>query len=82
MREIFQQVAANMQAIADRPEYLDDIKAAINLLGEAMRADKKLLVFGNGGSAADAEHIAAEFVCRFAYDRPALPAIALPTNGA
>ena len=40
----------------------------------------KLLIAGNGGSAADAQHIAAEFVSRFFYDRPGLPAIALTTD--
>src|SRR6202051_3999109 len=40
----------------------------------------KVLLFGNGGSAADAQHIAAEFVGRFAFDRPALPALALNVN--
>jgi D-sedoheptulose 7-phosphate isomerase len=41
---------------------------------------RKLLLCGNGGSAADAQHIAAEFVGRFAFDRPALPALALSVN--
>ena len=40
----------------------------------------KLILFGNGGSAADAQHIAAEFVSRFGFDRPALPAIALTVD--
>lgn len=40
----------------------------------------KIVLFGNGGSAADAQHIAAEFVGRFAFDRPALPALALSVN--
>jgi D-sedoheptulose 7-phosphate isomerase len=40
----------------------------------------KVILFGNGGSAADAQHIAAEFVGRFAFDRPALPALALSVN--
>jgi D-sedoheptulose 7-phosphate isomerase len=47
---------------------------------DALRAGRKLLFFGNGGSAADAQHLAAEFVNRFAIDRPALPAIALTTD--
>jgi D-sedoheptulose 7-phosphate isomerase len=47
---------------------------------EAFRQGNKLLLFGNGGSAADAQHIAAEFVGRFAFDRPALPALALSVN--
>jgi D-sedoheptulose 7-phosphate isomerase len=80
MKEIFREVAANMQAIAETPDYLAAVNAAIDLVSSALTVQKKLLVFGNGGSAADAEHIAAEFVCRFAYDRPALPALALSTN--
>ena len=50
------------------------------VLIESLRAGHKLLLFGNGGSAADAQHIAAEFVGRFAFDRPALPALALSVN--
>jgi D-sedoheptulose 7-phosphate isomerase len=53
-------------------------------IAEAIRASLaaggKLLLFGNGGSAADAQHIAAEFVCRFSRDREALAAIALTTD--
>ena len=81
-RQIFTDVAANMTAITEHPTFLDNVDRAIEVLVDAMRANRKLLVFGNGGSASDAEHIAAEFVCRFAYDRPALPAIALVTNNA
>jgi D-sedoheptulose 7-phosphate isomerase len=47
---------------------------------EALRGGGKLLLFGNGGSAADAIHIAAEFVGRYLLDRPPLPAIALVAN--
>jgi D-sedoheptulose 7-phosphate isomerase len=47
---------------------------------ESMRHGGKLLIFGNGGSAADAQHLAAEFVNRFLIDRPPLPAIALTTD--
>ena len=46
----------------------------------ALRQGNKILLLGNGGSAADAQHIAAELVGRFAFDRPALPAIALSVN--
>jgi D-sedoheptulose 7-phosphate isomerase len=49
-------------------------------LVRALRGGKKLVVFGNGGSAADAQHFAAELVGRFESERPALPAIALTTN--
>lgn len=47
---------------------------------EAFRKGRKLLLFGNGGSAADAQHLAAEFVNRFRANRAALPAIALTTD--
>jgi D-sedoheptulose 7-phosphate isomerase len=50
------------------------------VLIKALREGNKALLFGNGGSAADAQHIAAEFVGRFAFDRPALPALALSVN--
>lgn len=50
------------------------------ILVDAFQQGSKVLLFGNGGSAADAQHIAAEFVGRFALDRPALPALALSVN--
>jgi len=53
---------------------------AADTISTALRGGKKLLLFGNGGSAADAQHIAAEFVGRFIPDRPALPAISLVTD--
>jgi D-sedoheptulose 7-phosphate isomerase len=50
------------------------------ILIDSLGAGNKLILMGNGGSAADAQHIAAEFVGRFAFDRPALPALALSVN--
>lgn len=47
---------------------------------ECYKADKKVMLAGNGGSAADSQHIAAEFVSRFFFDRPGLSAIALTTD--
>jgi D-sedoheptulose 7-phosphate isomerase len=47
---------------------------------DAFRQGNKIIAFGNGGSAGDAQHIVAEFVGRFAFDRPALPALALSVN--
>jgi len=49
-------------------------------ISQAFTADRKLMICGNGGSAADAQHIAAEFVNRFVLERPPLPAIALTTD--
>ena len=81
LRTLFRDVAENMGRVADSA-YVDRVAAAIDLLDEAFRSGHKLLVFGNGGSAADAQHLVAELVGRFASDRRALPAIALTTNQA
>ena len=62
-------------------ESADDIQRAAEIIVGALKAGGKLLVFGNGGSAADAQHIAGELVNRFLQQRRALPAIALTTDG-
>lgn len=59
---------------------LETLTQAIDVLVRAFQRGNKLLLFGNGGSAADAQHIAAEFVNRFMIERPPLPAIALTTD--
>lgn len=59
---------------------IDSIIEASKLLADAFNRGNKLLLFGNGGSACDASHIAAEFVNRFKRERPAFPAIALNTD--
>ncbi|MGQ9693536.1 MAG: D-sedoheptulose-7-phosphate isomerase [Thermodesulfobacteriota bacterium] len=56
------------------------LSQVVKLIVEAFKAGNKLLLFGNGGSAADAQHIAAEFVNRYLIERPPLPAIALTTD--
>lgn len=56
------------------------VKEAANVLLSAINNGGKVLVCGNGGSAADAQHFAAEFVCRYKDDRPPLAAIALTVN--
>ena len=58
----------------------DSIAAAVMMLVDALRNGKKVLLMGNGGSAADAQHFAAEMVGRFLLERRALPAIALTTD--
>ena len=62
----------NAAAIAD----------VVTAIAAALRAGNKVILFGNGGSATDASHVAAEFVNRFLLDRPPLPAIALNTDPA
>lgn len=59
---------------------LNRIVAAVGAVTTALKAGHKILLFGNGGSAADAQHLAAEFVNRFVIERPPLPAIALTTD--
>jgi D-sedoheptulose 7-phosphate isomerase len=61
-------------------ENVDKIVDVVQLIAQAFREGKKVILFGNGGSAADASHIAAEFVNRFLIERPPLPAIALNTD--
>ncbi len=53
---------------------------AASMIVDAFNNENKLMIFGNGGSAADAQHIAAEFVNRFMIERPPLPALALTTD--
>ncbi len=57
-----------------------EIAEAARMVIDALRAGGRVILFGNGGSAADAQHIACELVGRFGRERPALPAIALTTD--
>jgi D-sedoheptulose 7-phosphate isomerase len=57
-----------------------DVARAAQMIADAMRVGGKLLIFGNGGSAADAQHIAAELAFKMGRERAALPALALTTD--
>jgi D-sedoheptulose 7-phosphate isomerase len=59
---------------------LEKIYDVSNICLDAFKAGNKVILAGNGGSAADSQHIAAEFVSRFRFDRPALPSISLSTD--
>ena len=72
---------ATKQSMLNNRELISTAAKVSAILVQALKRGNKLLIFGNGGSAADAQHIAAEFVGRFAFDRPALPALALSVNG-
>jgi D-sedoheptulose 7-phosphate isomerase len=61
-------------------DYAEQIILMAQLIARALRQGRKLLLFGNGGSATDASHLAAEFVGRYQRDRVPLPAIALATD--
>jgi D-sedoheptulose 7-phosphate isomerase len=77
---VYRQAAAHLTAVDS--DYIQSVEQATDLLEQACRSGGKILVFGNGGSAADAQHIAAELVGRFAMARAPLAAIALTTNQA
>jgi D-sedoheptulose 7-phosphate isomerase len=72
------------ESIKVKEEFIKENSRNLTLFAEkisqAFTADRKLMICGNGGSAADAQHIAAEFVNRFMLERPPLPAIALTTD--
>ncbi|MGC9213425.1 MAG: D-sedoheptulose 7-phosphate isomerase [Athalassotoga sp.] len=73
--------SANVKTkISQDKELLQKIMSSAVKMAEALKDGKKILVCGNGGSAADAQHIAAELVGKFMKERIALPAIALNTN--
>lgn len=78
---LFRHVSSNMARVADSA-YIDAVGRAADLLHDAFASGRKLLVFGNGGSSSDAQHLTAELVGRFARERAPLPAIALTTNQA
>jgi D-sedoheptulose 7-phosphate isomerase len=68
------------ERLLNTPGLITTLSRVTQILIDAFKAGNKVLLFGNGGSAADAQHMAAEFVGRFAFDRPALPALALSVN--
>lgn len=68
------------QKILEDSRLVKQIHEVASLCVEAYSAGNKVILAGNGGSAADAQHIAAEFVSRFRFDRPGLPSISLSTD--
>jgi D-sedoheptulose 7-phosphate isomerase len=78
IKEHFEAIAQTMVRLAE--SQADPIMRALEAVKKAIVDGHKVLLFGNGGSAADAQHLAAEFVGRFRHERPALPALALTVN--
>jgi len=78
IRKIFQESAAIKLRFVE--QYASQIEVVARRMAEAIQQGAKVLFFGNGGSAADAQHLAAEFVNRFLRDRHALAAVALTTD--
>ena len=75
-----QQLEAHRRAAERLPEILPEIEKLSGAIIECLKAGKKVLLFGNGGSAADAQHLAAEFVIRYRTNRRSLPSLALTTD--
>lgn len=72
-------IAVKQQLLADE-SLLRRIADVASLMVAALRQGNRVIFAGNGGSAADAQHLAAEFVSRFEFDRPGLPALSLSTD--
>lgn len=82
MQQLILTLVAESTAVTDRcvRDNLAAIESTARILSDCFATGHKVLLFGNGGSAADAQHIAAEFVNRFLIERPPLAAIALTTD--
>lgn len=80
IRESLEESAATKKAILN--SCFDEISRAVTIVRDALKKDNKILLCGNGGSAADSQHIATEFTIRLNHDikRKGLPAIALTTD--
>ncbi len=78
--ELIEASIVTKQSLLRSTDVVLTVAKVSEVLVNALKQGNKALLFGNGGSAADAQHIAAELVGRFAFDRPALPALALSVN--
>jgi D-sedoheptulose 7-phosphate isomerase len=79
-RRGFDELLADRKGQLERPHYAPQVAAIVAAIAGAFRSGNKVLWFGNGGSAADAQHLAAEFSGRFLRERGGLPSEALTVN--
>ncbi|MCH2055384.1 MAG: D-sedoheptulose 7-phosphate isomerase [Thalassotalea sp.] len=80
IKKHFEKTIATKQKILQDEALMNSIVEAAELCISALNNGNKIIFAGNGGSAADSQHLAAEFVSRFNFDRPGLPSIALTTD--
>jgi len=83
MNEIRKQIEESIRVkmrLVDDDEIIKAIEDTAEMCIKAIKRENKIMIAGNGGSAADAQHFAGELVCRFRFDRLPLPAIALTTD--
>ena len=78
--EIQKRLENTSKIILGLESIIPDINKAIEVISKCLIRGNKIILFGNGGSAADAQHIAAEFIGRFNFNRSSLPALALTSN--
>ena len=78
--EIQNKILDSSESIKKSIENIPEIIKIIESITKSLKKGNKIILFGNGGSAADAQHIAAELVGRFGYDRKSLPAISLTAD--
>ena len=76
-----QTIVSSLEAIETLRSLEKPFGKAVELMIESIRAEKKILVCGNGGSAADSSHFTTELLCRFEKDRASLPALSLTNDG-
>jgi D-sedoheptulose 7-phosphate isomerase len=79
-KRTFDELLADRKGQLEKPHYAGQVAAIVDAMVLAFRSGKKVLWFGNGGSAADAQHLAAEFSGRFLRERGGLPSEALSVN--
>ena len=80
MSDIENIITESSETILTLKNNSNEIQQTIDSIVSCLKSKKKILLFGNGGSAADSQHIAAEFLGRFMKDRKSLPAISLTTD--
>lgn len=78
--EIEKSILASSKIIQKSTHLSDEVEKSINVIVKCIKKGNKIVLFGNGGSAADAQHITAELIGRFEADRKSFPAIALTTD--
>jgi len=80
MKDIKKIVEESLDVINDIKSFQNDIEKIIEIIVNSLKNNGKVIIFGNGGSAADSQHFAAELVGRFIMERQGLPAISLTTD--
>lgn len=79
-KSIEETILESSKTILDSNKHVKEIEKSIVKISKCLKSGKKIIIFGNGGSAADAQHIVAEFIGRFKLERKTLSAIALTSN--